>query len=529
MDIAPQPGDMTLKRFILLLLTLFTLGKVLLSLTSSFAQPQIQARLELYQVNLSLYVAQWQPDDPEIDAAAIREGLVGDRPYEQALDKYQAARQQARETLAQLSSQLEQLQPQGLSSSIGGEPGSAQVPSGGEQQLREAIQALERFIAELNLKIGLLEAETGNFETAVETWEEVGDRPLEPDSQFVRAAEILSQLWSASPQTVAPEAESILVNALDGWFRDRSLLRLYRVRGNSDALSTLQTKQQDKAIEAIIKLAIVSAIPGLGGLFGLGLLIFLVGQRLFKGKDSLLATNNNIPWQTPWDWEVTWQVIIVGFFFVGQFVLPLLIGFSGINPSDWSIRAKAYYVLGSYFALAAGGLLVLYFSIRSYFPLPPDWFRLSGGKWLFWGIGGYLTAVPIVVIVSLVNQQIWQGQGGSNPLLFLAVQAQDWVALAVFFITASIAAPIFEETIFRGFLLPSLTRYVPVWAAIALSGLLFSIAHLSLAEVLPLFALGVVLGVVYTRSRSLLAPIVLHGLWNGGTLIGLFILGSGVD
>jgi uncharacterized protein len=100
------------------------------------------------------------------------------------------------------------------------------------------------------------------------------------------------------------------------------------------------------------------------------------------------------------------------------------------------------------------------------------------------------------------------------------------VALAIFFSTASIAAPIFEEIMFRGFLLPSLTRYVSVTSAIIISGLIFAIAHLSLSEVLPLATLGIVLGVVYTRSRNLLAPMLLHSLWNSGTLISLFVLGS---
>jgi len=36
-----------------------------------------------------------------------------------------------------------------------------------------------------------------------------------------------------------------------------------------------------------------------------------------------------------------------------------------------------------------------------------------------------------------------------------------------------------------------------------------------------------VLGFVYSRSRNLLAPILLHGLWNGGTLVSLFILANG--
>ncbi|HHP7231092.1 MAG TPA: lysostaphin resistance A-like protein, partial [Xenococcaceae cyanobacterium] len=178
--------------------------------------------------------------------------------------------------------------------------------------------------------------------------------------------------------------------------------------------------------------------------------------------------------------------------------------------------------------MAAGGIIVLYLSLKSFFPLPETWFKVKfNSNWFLWGFGGYLVAIPAVLLISLINQQIWQGQGGSNPLLYLALQAQDTVALTIFFITASLAAPIFEEIMFRGFLLPSLTRYLSVSTSIMLSGLLFAVAHLSLSEVLPLTVLGIILGVVYTRSRNLLAPMLLHSLWNSGTLLSLFILGSG--
>jgi len=57
----------------------------------------------------------------------------------------------------------------------------------------------------------------------------------------------------------------------------------------------------------------------------------------------------------------------------------------------------------------------------------------------------------------------------------------------------------------------------------------FAVAHLSLSEVLPLAVLGGVLGVVYTRSRNLLAPMLLHSAWNSITMLGLFLLGSSAN
>ncbi|MCY7336774.1 MAG: CPBP family intramembrane metalloprotease, partial [Chamaesiphon sp.] len=247
-------------------------------------------------------------------------------------------------------------------------------------------------------------------------------------------------------------------------------------------------------------------------------------ERTFS---QILIEKLDTPWSSPWDWEIIWQVFMVGFFFVGQFLLPVLFS-AVVNPATLTTRGQGAYVFSSYVLMSGLAIGVLYLSIKSYFPLPPDWFKFNWkSNWLLWGIGGYLVATPIVIVVSLINDKIWQGQGGSNPLLQIVLEGKDSIALLLFFLTAAVAAPLFEEFLFRGFLLPSLTRYVPTWGAIGISGLLFGVAHLSLSEILPLTTLGIILGIVYVRTRNLLAPMLLHSLWNSSTLVSLYILGSG--
>ncbi len=96
----------------------------------------------------------------------------------------------------------------------------------------------------------------------------------------------------------------------------------------------------------------------------------------------------------------------------------------------------------------------------------------------------------------------------------------------MFLAVVSVCAPVFEEVLFRGFWLPTLSRYLPMGAAILLSAFTFALAHLNLSDLLPLTMLGVVLGVVYSHSRNLLAPILLHSLWNTGSLVTLLVLGG---
>lgn len=523
------------KRLILLVLTILSLVPVLFALIGSSNEPQVQSQLQLYQTDLILHASEFKVDnigdlssETNSDLSPLRNSLIGADPFLTAQNQYLDAKKASQTNLANLQAQLEKISTPDL---------ARQTPSfvelqdlTNQKQIERKIEQEKSFIRELDLKLGIIQAERLDIPIALQTWENLISKKenLEAQTSLISTAKVLRGLWS-TPLDLLPNAETTIEENLDSWFRYRALRQLYQVENRQQDLANLQEKEREIASQAIVKLTLIGTIPLLGGLIGFGILIFLLIQLFTKGERSLLNLKTLQAWETPWDGETIWQVLIVGFFFVGQIVLPLVFSLLGISAIDLSLRMKAAYVLVSYLLMAAGGFLVLFLSIKPFFPLPKDWFRFDWWrKWFVWGGGGYLVAIPLVVLVSLVNQLFWQGQGGSNPLLFLALEAQDKVVLAIFFFTASVAAPIFEEIMFRGFLLPSLTRYLPVWGAIVVSSLVFALAHLSLSEVLPLATLGIILGVVYARSRNLLASILLHSLWNSGTLLSLFVLGSRV-
>ncbi|MGK7905460.1 MAG: lysostaphin resistance A-like protein [Hormoscilla sp.] len=497
---------MTIKRLILGALTVLALALIGLSLYSSWSQPQFQGRLELYETNLFLQASEWEGGSNGGRERSVREILLGEGVIETALQQYQDARSQAQSLLDQLQMQL----PQSVDPSIPGR-----------------ISQLDNEIDILDLHIGILQVATDQAEAAIDTWENLIS---DPESSLFNTAILLEGLWSDRPD-FPTDAEIQINEQLDGWFRYRASERLYQLQRSQDALAALSTTEQEVAQEAFFKLVLASGIQTLGAVLGTGLLIFLGVQRLLKGKESLWTQNVDLSWSPPWDIETILQVLVVGFFFVGQIFIPLILQSLNIDLSAASPTTKAFYILVNYLLLAFGGVLVLVLSVKPFLPLPSPWFRFDWLKyqWLAWGLGGFIAAMPLVIAVSLINQQFWQGQGGSNPILPIALEGREPLAIALFFLTGSVAAPIFEEIIFRGFLLPSLTRYFPLWGAIAFSSLLFAVAHMSLSEVLPLMTLGMVLGFVYTRSGNLLAPILLHSLWNGSTLFTLFLLGSGAN
>lgn len=513
---------MTPKRIVLSVLTLIVALVMGESLITSLGEPQVGNRLQLYQTDLLVQSSEWDGSGlPENEVQQFRSAVFGEDALESATEQYQEVRKDAATGLVRLQKEIKS---------------AADEKS---QQLVATAKSQQQLINQLDLRLGMVRSQQGEVDEAIATWERLANR----NGENASAASVLADLWR-SPPVIRPDTETIINQKLKGWYRYTALERLYTLDNETEKLAQLQEQERSLAERTLIQLSVVGLLPSFGGLLGSAGIVALVAQRVLKGKDSLLAVPEG-QWEVPWDWEVIWQVVVGGFLFIGQIALPIVVQL-GLSASSaltvvpevafvhsglilgLTSRGKALYSLVFYLLMAASTLGVLYWSIRSYLPLPKDWFRVKvAGKWPLWGFGSYFVALPLMLGISLLNQQIWQGQGGNNPILQLVLEERDPVALGMFFFTAAVAAPIFEEILFRGFLLPSLTRYMPIWGAIGLSSLIFSAAHLSFSEVLPLTVLGAILGFAYVRSQNLLSSILLHSTWNSVTMIGLFLLGSG--
>jgi len=113
-----------------------------------------------------------------------------------------------------------------------------------------------------------------------------------------------------------------------------------------------------------------------------------------------------------------------------------------------------------------------------------------------------------------------------EPAVDLFLHAEGWRQLALLFFAATVVAPFGEETLFRGFIQPLLRRQLPAWAAIGITALVFAGLHQHLLTLLPLFVFGIVLGLAYELSGSLLLCIAIHFWFNGFTAL-LLITGYG--
>jgi membrane protease YdiL (CAAX protease family) len=95
--------------------------------------------------------------------------------------------------------------------------------------------------------------------------------------------------------------------------------------------------------------------------------------------------------------------------------------------------------------------------------------------------------------------------------------------ILLFMLQAVAISPLIEELFFRGFLLTFLKNYTTGLGAVFFSAAVFALAHANIDSVIPLWLLGIVLGVAYQHTGSLLLPIGIHACWNFFTAIGLIL------
>uniref|UniRef100_A0A7S3RA85 CAAX prenyl protease 2/Lysostaphin resistance protein A-like domain-containing protein n=1 Tax=Dunaliella tertiolecta TaxID=3047 RepID=A0A7S3RA85_DUNTE len=253
-------------------------------------------------------------------------------------------------------------------------------------------------------------------------------------------------------------------------------------------------------------------------------------------------------WDVPWGGAATAGGMALwfgSFVAVGFLVVPGIYGALGIKLSE--LQDKSQYVLVTQATATLVGLSVIRLvtagpmkeagepqskkdKLFNYSLAEP--FRKPYG-WATWGLLG-LALAPVLVgvlatLLSTVGYEDAVGGRGTVDGVAGMIQLDVPTYLSLLSITG-VLAPLLEETVFRGFLLTSLTKWLPTWAALVLSSLAFGLCHLSLRDLPVLTALGMLLGSTYVRSRNLLSPILIHGVWNSAVLTFLFVLAqSGID
>jgi len=85
-----------------------------------------------------------------------------------------------------------------------------------------------------------------------------------------------------------------------------------------------------------------------------------------------------------------------------------------------------------------------------------------------------------------------------------------------------VLAPIAEEIVFRGVLLPSMERHWGMRVAVVGSSALFAMMHVTPYAMVPIFVFALMLAGLFVRTRSLTVCIAAHVLFNATGLAALY-------
>lgn len=81
-------------------------------------------------------------------------------------------------------------------------------------------------------------------------------------------------------------------------------------------------------------------------------------------------------------------------------------------------------------------------------------------------------------------------------------------------LSAVVAAPILEEVLFRGLVFESCGERFGKGVGLILSALLFGVIHVVPVQMINAFVVGLILGYVYLKTRSLVSVIIIHAINN---------------
>lgn len=218
----------------------------------------------------------------------------------------------------------------------------------------------------------------------------------------------------------------------------------------------------------------------------------------------------------------------------GSAVRSLTMGEAAVADAEPTLREHGLMALGAYgVGLAAlAAMLVGIKSRRNEIGLTGRW---RDGPL---GLGALLLALPGVIVVGAASVWVWEALGNVTPeepahktLTLLFSEGSAGMGSAWWWVTvgsAAVAAPLFEEAVYRGLLQGALVRATGrPWVAIVATSAIFAGVHLGAVPVygLPtLFVLGVALGVATERTGRIGPGVMMHAGFN---VVNLFAAGMG--
>ncbi len=248
------------------------------------------------------------------------------------------------------------------------------------------------------------------------------------------------------------------------------------------------------------------------------LLLRLLWNGMFGKLKPVGAGRARTPLLVPWQLLDVAEVLVAlmfGLVVLGQLggLVARHLGQAAHNPTTQAALTAAQYLL---MVLAGVAVMMRRVKASAGRKLSTLGLRTGGrlGPLVCGGIAGYSVYLLVIMVAAVL------AHGSSlaclDPLQ-LGVRLlghQSATSIAIYLMLLGVIGPVAEELIFRGFMYPALRRYLTPFPAVIIGAAVFASLHLSSAGVMQIAGLGIVLAILYERSRSVIPCIACHALNN---------------
>ncbi len=228
--------------------------------------------------------------------------------------------------------------------------------------------------------------------------------------------------------------------------------------------------------------------------------------------------------------EAIQYIIIFSFNFIYGILIGLQVGFDASGGSESSeeinsviekiISRELLYTV-SVVAVAACGIVFFF------------WYRKEIQGEVRGSLSNILSTMNIILFIMLgISCQLFLSGMMSYLQHYFIKAFTDYSEVVenltggneiVVFLLIGLVAPITEELIFRGVILHRTNRVITFLGANIMQAILFGIYHWNLVQGIYAVLIGFLLGFIYYKYRSIIAPILLHIIINSSALLVLLL------
>lgn len=201
-------------------------------------------------------------------------------------------------------------------------------------------------------------------------------------------------------------------------------------------------------------------------------------------------------------------IVVVGIYFVKSIISGHPLPFESFIAGNLSISL----IIAAIFTVGFCFLILL---IRGHNPMKYLEFRRMPAKHTACAaLLGASFAVFINSFLTMIDVSRFLPDYVSDPLVEMMT-----ANMLLTFLGIGIIVPIYEEILVRGLIFKEMEGLITLWPALLLQGLIFGLMHGNALQFSYAFPMGVFLGYIYIKYRSIWAPILIHLVWNTTSLL----------